>query len=193
MRLVQADWEIEWGGDVPVIDACWPGCVHLRAHPERISSVVEVDVLPGLKDALARLNQMDRPFWTAKCDVWTLDEVDPDELDAPRPSATNGIACYIDLLPASPMEWREPSDALACCKEVCGALAASPLCACRADLVIRRAYTGPGQDAAGVTIYLSACGANSSEAKARLEAALAVFADSVESTASRDPACPKLQ
>jgi hypothetical protein len=185
---VQADWEIELGGDAPVIDAGWPGYLNLRTNPDRVSDVVEVDALLGLAGALTRLNQADRSLWTAKCDVWTLLEFDPDELDAPRASATDGVACYIDILPAAPWEWREPSDALAWCKDVCRALGRSPLRACRADLIIRRAHLGPSDDSIGVTVYLSACGSNPPDATAHLGAALAVFADSAASTASRDRA-----
>jgi len=188
VKPVQADWEIEWGGDAPIIDACWPGLVNLRADPDRVAEIVEASELPGLARTLIQLNRSNRLFWTTKCDVWTLLEFDPDELDAPRVSATDGIACYIDLLPAAPLLWREPADALPWCRELCRSLGASPLRACRADLIIRSAHTGSGHDAVGVTVYLSACGSSPPQAKTHLEAALAVFADSVACTAPRDQA-----
>lgn len=189
---MQADWEIEIGGDAPVIDACWPGLVNLRSHPEGISEVIEVESLPGLAGALMRLNQPAGLFWTAKCDVWALEEFDPDEMDAPHASSTHGMACYIDILPAAPAEWREVPEVLAWCKQVCRALDASPQNACRADMVIRQASVGSGDGVFGVTVYLSACGSSALLAKTNLDAALAVFTDSVTSM-PRDQASQKLQ
>ncbi len=189
---MQADWEIEIGGDAPIIDAYWSGFVDLRTTPERISEVVEVESLPGLADALMRLNRPGQQYWSAKCDVWILTEFDPDEMDAPRTSSNDAIACYIDILPAAPGEWREVSEASAWCEQLCRALQASPQGACRADLILRRASEGPGHDALGVTAYISACGSNPMLAETNLDAALAVFAESITSM-PRDPAFQKLQ
>ena len=45
---MEADWEVEIGGDAPVIDACWEGFVDLRRAPERAGAVAGSAELPAL-------------------------------------------------------------------------------------------------------------------------------------------------
>jgi len=111
---MEADWEVEIGGDAPVIDACWDGFVDLRFNPRMDSSLppdtyrkrahglAESANLPGLAEALAQLNGLHSPVWTSKCDVWPVPDaadIDAGELDAPQEDATFAWACYIDLVP----------------------------------------------------------------------------------------------
>ena len=39
---MEADYEVEAGGEAPVIEALWPGFVDLRLQPERIGEIQEV-------------------------------------------------------------------------------------------------------------------------------------------------------
>ena len=111
---MEADWEVEIGGDAPVIDACWDGFVDLRLDPrtdssplpdtylKRAQGLAESANLPGLSEALVQLNGLHSPAWTSKCDVWPIldtADIDADELDAPQEDATFAWACYIDLVP----------------------------------------------------------------------------------------------
>ena len=99
---MEADWEVEIGGGAPIIDACWPGLIHLQSAPKRAAELPEAADLPGLAEALVRLNGSRSPVWTSKCDVWpVLDatDIDAGELDAPQEEATFAWACYIDLVP----------------------------------------------------------------------------------------------
>jgi hypothetical protein len=180
---MQADWEVEIGGDAPVIDACWPGLVDLQRFPNRVAEVKEIQMLPALAGALLQLNAAASPVWTSKCDVWPVNGLDRFELDAPTESATHGAACYIDLLPVSDQQWSLPAKAVAFCKQLCGRLQDFPLICCRADLVVRRAVTPPEADDLGVTAYLSACGSTAPSACAQLEHLLAAFVDAVLSPA----------
>jgi hypothetical protein len=177
---MEADWEMEIGGSAPVIDAFWTGFEDLRRSPERASALSETQELSGLAEALVRLNGDTSSVWTSKCDVWELEELDPDELDAPIGSAENGIACYIDLLPRRDGDWAEPVQAEAWCKGICESIRAIPLGACRLDLVIRRAVFAPDdRSGLGITAYLSACGPNRGAATVVLQSALAAFAVSI--------------
>jgi hypothetical protein len=122
---MEADWEVQIGGDSPIIDACWAGFIDLRSSPEMdpgeqtegllrtARELAETVDLPRLAEALIRLNASHSPVWTSKCDVWTVEaaDLDPDELDSPADEATQAWACYIDLLPLNGV-W--PS-----CPEVC--------------------------------------------------------------------------
>jgi hypothetical protein len=175
---MECDWEFEIAPDAPVIDAAWPDRLDLRAHPERASELPEAQALPGLSDALGLLNARDATVWTSKCDVWTPEAFDPDELDAEPGQGTESLACYIDLLPATGM-WLTMDEVAAWCRELCSALRTHPLRQCRADLVIRRAFFTADQTGLGITAYLTACGATSSLAQESLSAAVTLFAGSV--------------
>jgi len=176
---MEADWEFEVGGDAPVIDACWPGLVDLQRAPEAAWNLPECAEFPALAEALAKLNAAASPVWSSKCDFWPrleADEFDADELDAPTDCVAHTMGCYIDLLPK--IGW-QPEQAEAACKRLCGLLHAVPLRSCRADLVIRRAFIRADVAGLGVTAYLTACGATSSQVTLALEAALTTLTNAV--------------
>lgn len=191
---MEADWEIELGGDAPVINACWPGFVDLRQFPNRIVELPEISLLPALSATLLRLNDVHvSPVWTSKCDVWLVADFDPLELDAPPEAARYAVACYIDLLPRSDQQWPIPQLAIAASETLCARLHSAPLSSCRADLIIRRAFITPELQDLGITAYLTACGPDERTAFAQLAAALAAFADSVLPTHTVPLAASKLQ
>jgi hypothetical protein len=172
---MEADWEIEIGGDAPVIDAHWPGLVDLRAETGRVQEIVETQLLPGLAEALMRLNSAESPVWTCKTDVFVPERIDPDELSATVDEATCAIACYIDVLMRGDQAWNFPFKAERACRQLCARLREIPLRCCRVDLVIRRARVGDLNDL-GATAYLTACGSTSTDARARLAECLSAFA-----------------
>ncbi|MGO9433053.1 MAG: hypothetical protein ACLP00_02025 [Terracidiphilus sp.] len=190
---MEADWEIEIGGDAPVIDAYWPGFVDLRRAPEKVCDLPEVLLVPALARALVRLNASESPLFTVKCDVWPVTEIDPFEFDATPESAVHGIGVYIDLLSRDPELWLDCDVWIAWCKRLCAVLQATPLRCCRADIVIRRAIRMPDVNEIGITAYFAACGSTVETARAQLESLLAVFADSMAIPLSRGAAQSKLQ
>ena len=173
---MEADWEFEIGGDAPVMEPCWAGFVDLRTAPDRVREIIEAQQLPGLAEALVRLNAEGSPFWTSKCDVFRPEEIDADELEAQADETVHRVACYIDLLPRSDHVWNLPLKAERACKQLCTRLRGILLRCCRVDLVIRRAVVGDRNDL-GATAYLTACGRTELEARARLGECLAASAE----------------
>jgi hypothetical protein len=190
---MEVDWEVEIGGDAPVIDGNWDGLIDLRRSPEQAAELPEARQLPALAEALVRLNSDASPVWTAKCDVWRPDEFDVDELDAQREEAGCAIACYVDLLPRSDQRWRSPEKAVGDCQAIGARLHAVPLRCCRADLIVRRAYVRPHRDELGITAYVTACGPTWNEACATLASALDAFVQSIIAVHQFAIAAPKLQ
>jgi hypothetical protein len=179
---LQADWEFEVGVDAPVIDACWPGFVDLRATPELAGELAEAAKFSALSRALEKLNGQRSPVWTCKCDFWpTLgsEDFDGDELDAPSGQCGHGAAVYIDLLPKTDGAWSAPDLAEWVARQFCARLSGIPLRSCRADLIIRQAVVTPDLTDLGMTAYITACGATPVDAKRTLESALTAFADAL--------------
>ena len=176
---MEADWEIEIGGDSPVIDGHWSGFVDLRREPGRATFLSETCQLPALAEVLIKLNAPTSTVWTSKSDVFVPDHVDCDELDASPTGALRALACYIDLLPSEKALWMSADDVISACRQVCDRLHQIPLRSCRADLVIRRAVVDDGVESLGVTGYISAAGQDNPAAATTLAAALAAFADAI--------------
>lgn len=190
---MEADWEFEIADDAPAIDAAWEGLVDLRAAPGRIGEIAETALLPGLADALARLNGPASPVWSSKCDVWIPEAVDPDELDTTPSDAASALACYIDVLPRAPSDWTGPEPLEAFCRSVCASLRALSLRRCRADLVVRRTVLQQGREGLGITAYLAGCGPNPDAAQSALASAVAALADSICARAPSQSATISLQ
>jgi hypothetical protein len=184
---MEADWEIEIGGDSPVIEPDWPGLVDLRIAPAHVHQLPELHLLPALREFLVRLNAPSSPVWTSKCDVWAVAKVDPDELDAPADASRYAVACYIDLLSRDPGSWTTLENATDWCNGLCTSLHAVRLPCCRLDLVVRQAVTKVGPKSIGITAYLTACGASCIDAESRLGTALEVFGAGVAPAVS--PVC----
>jgi len=176
---MQADWEFEIGPGAPLMDGAWPGLVDLRRKPGRIREIEESARLPALAPALLQLNSSSSPVWTSKCDLFTPESLDPDELDAPPTQVACALACYIDLLPCHTADWTTPAQLETFCRRICGLLSNLPVPCCRADLVVRRVLLAPDRESLGITAYLSACGAGQDLAAAALSAAVSALADSL--------------
>ena len=176
---MDADWEVEIGGEAPVIDACWEGLVDLRRAPELAAHLPESRELPALAPALVQLNSEFSPVWTSKCDVWIPADFDPDELDANGREGKCALACYIDLLPQTDRRWPSPDYAIAECGAICQRLRNVPLRCCRADLIVRQAHIAPGRYCLATTAYLTASGPTLDSARATLESALGAFVSAI--------------
>jgi hypothetical protein len=186
---VEADWEVEIGGDAPVIDAHWSGFVDLRASPERMVEIAEVRALPPLANLLLALNSKRSLVRTSKCDVWE-----------PGPGAR---ACYVDLLPVRGGLFAEWERAEAFCRVLVKRIApraalsaimqpaGHPILPAGSEseagatilLVVRRAITGQSEGF-GVTAYFSAeaqCSPTAVEAIAR---AMVAFSNALVPAAS---------
>jgi hypothetical protein len=176
---MEADWEVEIGGDSPVIEAQWPGFVDLRSWPTRISELKEPAEFPAMAEALLLLNSSSSPVGTSKCDVWDVDAFDPDELDAPSDAAESAVACYVDLLTSEGRGWPAQESAVTWCMAICRLLRIKTLRCCRVDMVIRKAWWDGDSEGLGITTYITSCGPTKASAVASLAAALGSFAEAV--------------
>jgi hypothetical protein len=170
---MEADWSVEVGPQLDVIDADWAGLVDLRVRPNAVEQISEAARYRPLADALIALNAAESPLFTAKCDVWGLaeDEIDGDEFGATKGAAQTGMACYIDVLTGEPGLYASFPRHEAWAEAVVGRLREVPIPQGRVDLVVRRARAG-GTDGFGITLYAAGCGPDSAAAMRAWEAVL---------------------
>ena len=178
---MEVDWEVEIGGDAPVIEADWPGFIDLRADPERIGEIAEAIALPPLARLLAAINASRSAFWTSKCDVWE-----------PEPCA---LACYIDVLPRDGAVFLDWHEAESFCRKLVARMRSATESATESfllshggasssksepgisvNLVVRAAMASE-REGFGITAYLSAKVNGAADPRAGLKRAIDAFAD----------------
>jgi hypothetical protein len=116
-----SEWTAECSHDAPTLIVPWSEnpsdpetgvrFFDLRTNPYDIAEIPEAEHNPTLARTLRALNATRSPFLTAKCDTWSLSNVErPDDLDTlrlelmlPEEDTAYGFGSYIDLL------WRERS------------------------------------------------------------------------------------
>jgi hypothetical protein len=185
---MEADWSVEIGAGLPVIDADWPGFVDLRRDIRGIDSIPEAAAEPALRNALVGLNGDASPVFTSKCDVWALraDEIDPDEFGcAPQDACAAGWASWIDIIARDPQRFASFEAHEAWVRRTADLLRADDAPCGRSDLVVRVAVAGE-REGFGITLYAAGCGVDTQAARAAWERVLraAVTATMREARAS---------
>jgi hypothetical protein len=170
---MEADWSVEAGPQLDIIDAGWAGFVDLRREPDAVMRIGEAARYDPLRVALAELNAAESPLFTVKCDVWGLaeNEIDPDEFGAAAGAAQAGMASYVDVLAREPGLYASFARHQAWAQAVVLRLREYPIAQGRVDLVVRSAQAG-GAEGFGITLYAAGCGSESAAAQAAWEAVL---------------------
>src|SRR5947209_11726191 len=102
---MDADYSVELGADDPVLDLPWSDpesrfeYFDLKSHPEMLARIPEVQKFPELGDFLRAVNSTASLFESAKCDVWSTQELNPEEEIFGLPWK---FASYVDLVFAHP-------------------------------------------------------------------------------------------
>jgi hypothetical protein len=98
---MDADFSIELGADDPVLDFPWRdpdgefSYFDLKRHPKLIERIEEAEKFSALKEFLRSLNSPLSVFETAKCDVWSSQELRPEEEIY---DASHKFASYVDVV-----------------------------------------------------------------------------------------------
>jgi hypothetical protein len=163
---VEADWSVEIGAGLAVIEADWPGFVDVRRHPFRLAEIAEANAYPALRDVLIELNDPFSRMFSVKSDVWALEtgEIDADEFGCTVSETRAGLASYVDLvllddLLFSAFAWHERW-----VRAATDRLHVLELSGGRVELVVRVAVVG-GREGFGVTLYAAGCGVDTQAAR----------------------------
>lgn len=170
---MEADWAVEIGPELPVIDGAWEGFVDLRSSPGAVGNLEEVRLYPALSDALLILNGAGSQVFTTKCDVWMVpgEEIDPDEFSATGETTRVGVVCYIDVLERDGARFQSFELHKQQARGIAAALRGADLRGSRVDIVVRRAHLVE-HSGFGLTLYAAGCGAAQADAIAAWQAAL---------------------
>lgn len=170
---MEADWSVEVGPQLAVIDAGWPGFIDLRASRDSVVQIPETKGHQALREVLLALNAPESPLFTVKCDAWELksSEIDPAEFDCTPADAQMGVACYVDVLARETAIFGVFARHEAWAQAVAVRLREFAFGCGRVDLVVRGAHAG-GQEGFGITLYAAGCGEDSKAAHAAWGAVL---------------------
>jgi hypothetical protein len=163
---VQADFAVELGADDETLEIPWaaeeggPRYYDLKRHPELLSNLEEAVRAPELGEFLSKVNSLQSPLETAKCDVWSSTEINPEEEIF---EATHKFGSYVDFFFSDePKRFSFPRhEQLA--KRLTNLLQRAPEMPISVELLIRRCYYHepeevPGQeeirDGFYITFYL---------------------------------------
>ena len=185
---MEADWAVEIGAGLPVIDADWVGFIDLRSGMDAVETIIEAAAAPALRDALITLNAADSPVFTSKCDLWALTpaEIDPDEFGCGATDPpSEGFASWIDVIARDPKLFHSFEQHEAWVRRASDRLRTKPVLNGRVDLVVRSAMVA-ASEGFGITLYAAGCGVDTQAARAAWSEVLraAVAATMRESRAS---------
>lgn len=169
---MEADWSTEIGGDAAVIDQGWPGWIDIAQDVSRIAHLDEVRAFPPLGRALESVLQANCGLLPTKCDFWTLEEpVDECEYDAETGANCATANCFVDLLPQPLMRWTTLAAAERWARATVSKLQTIPRRNIRVEIVLRQAMSRD-QVGMGASLYISACGNSTTQARDTLTSAL---------------------
>ena len=160
---MEADFNIELGREDPVLDFPWSDpdnkCAYydLRRHPEQVSQIEEARAFPEIAEILRALNSAPSMVESAKCDVWTTEQLTPEEEVF---GASCKCASYVDLVfsaadPRSSFPFHELF-----ARRVVELLRKAPETPSSAEACVRRCFFHGNADTEGfyLTLYVTGYG-----------------------------------
>jgi hypothetical protein len=188
---MQAEFAVELGADDETLEMPWaadggsPCYYDLKSHPELLVNLEEAERVPELSEFLSKVNSLQRPLETAKCDVWCSTEINPEEEVF---EAAHKFGSYVDLLFSDvPSRFSFPAhEQLA--KQLTQLLQRAPEIPAAAEFLIRRCYyheqeETPGQeeirDGFYITFYLFGYGHDEVQSRQNWAVGLKVIANAI--------------
>jgi hypothetical protein len=170
---MEADWSVEIGAGLAEIHVPWEGFIDLRSSIADLLAISEAARFPALAKALTALNDQASSLFTAKCDVWTMDETEIDryEFAAAAKDAQTGVASYVDVLECLAENFASVEFHERRARQLANSLRGIAINNGRVDLVIRPARVND-RDGYGITVYAAGCGSDSTAALAGWESVL---------------------
>ena len=182
---MQVDFSVELGRDDETLEFPWAApdghlrYYDLKRNPAAISHVEEASRVKELRDFLLATNAPVSLLETAKCDVWSSTEINPDEEVF---NVTHKFGSYVDLLFSDPPARFSFEKHERLLRKLTGLLKRVPEIPAAAEFFLRRCfYHGSSSVAEGfyVTFYLFGYGQDEVESRKQWAIALNLIAAAI--------------
>jgi len=187
---MEADFAVELGADDETLEMPWaspnngPRYHDLKRHAEYLPRIEETTRVPELGQFLTALNSPGSVLETAKCDVWSSSEMNPDEDIF---GATHKFCSYVDVLfsdEASRFSFAQHEQFV---RDLVELLRKAPEIPASTEFLIRRCYyhsAASTRDGFYITFYLFGYGNDELQARQRWTVAIELIENAIKQTAS---------
>jgi hypothetical protein len=161
---MDADFSIELGREDPVLDFPWTdpsgklAYFDLKRHPELLPKLEEAQKFPELAEFLRSMNSERSPLETAKCDVWTTNELNADEDIF---NASYKLSSYVDLVCSNQEQRRSFDFHKGFAGRLTDLLRRAPEMRASTEISVRRCFFGESEETREgfyFTLYVSGFG-----------------------------------
>ena len=175
---MHVDFSVELGRDDPTLEIPWSspdGAIryqNLKRDSEALNHLPEAASHPELREFLAKLNAKDSQFESAKCDVWSTTEINPEEEIFAEPWK---FASYVDLLFSDPDVRNSFARHEQFLKDLTRSLTSAPDIPASTEFILRRCFHRQNDELSEgfyFTAYVFGYGAGESDARENWYAAL---------------------
>jgi len=182
---VQADFAVELGADDETLEMPWaagsggPRYYDLKHHPELLRDLEEAQRAPALGEFLGAVNSAGGVLETAKCDVWSSTEMNPEEDIF---GAAHKFGSYVDLLFSDALSRFSFPHHEQLAKRLTQLLQRVPEFPAAAEFLIRRCYYHGEEeirDGFYITFYLFGYGDDEVESRQRWAMALKLVQNAI--------------
>jgi hypothetical protein len=168
---VEADFAVELGADDETLELPWaadgsgPRYYNLKRQPELLLDLEEASRAPELAEFLAAMNSPAGILETAKCDIWSSTEINPQEEIF---GATRKFCSYVDILFSQETSRCSFPEHEQFAKRIAQLLKRAPEIPAAVELLIRRSFYHAGDEIReGFYITLYVFGYGEDELQAR--------------------------
>ena len=188
---METDFAVELGAQDETLDFPWAaadGGLHyydLKRQPELLLEIEEARRVQELGEFLAAVNSSSGILETAKCDVWTSTEINPEEEIF---GATWKFGSYVDLLFSNETPRFSFEEHAQLVRRITELLKRAPQIPAAAELIIRRCFyqTVPGlRDGFYITFYLFGYGDEEAQARQQWAIALKLVENAIRQISAR--------
>lgn len=182
---MEADFAVELGAEDETLELPWAAVesglryYDLKRQPELLLNVAEVRRVPELGEFLAAINSPDGLLETAKCDVWSSAEINPEEEIFGAP---HKFCSYVDLLFSRGDSRFSFAQHEQLARRMTQLLKRVPEIPAAVELLIRRCFfheAGEVSDGFYITFYLSGYGDDEPQARQRWTIALKLVENAI--------------
>jgi hypothetical protein len=183
---VEADFAIELGAEDETLEMPWAAedgslrYCDLKRSPELLRDIQEAQQVLELEKFLLTINSENGHFETAKCDVWSSNEINPEEDIF---EATTKFGGYIDLLFSKESSRFSFEQHEAAVRQLTKILQQSPELPASAECLVRRCYYHVEKEVEEgfyITFYLFGYGDDETEARQRWGDALKLALQAIQ-------------